>query len=89
MLNLGGSGTSSGIVCISCLELGPLRSGFRDVRERFSLSGDDGRSMRSMPFESLPGRLNTVPSRLRPPNPLFLTGGGGPTCELVYEIECI
>ena len=67
---------SSGIVCMSCLELGPLLSGFREARDRFSFSGDGGRSMRSMPFESFPGRLKTVPSRRRPPNPLFFGGGG-------------
>ena len=76
MLYFGISGASSGIVCISCLELGPLRKGFRLGRDRFSLSGDGGRSMRSIPFVSFPGRLRTVPSRRRPPNPLFFGGGG-------------
>ena len=60
-----------GIVSMSCFELAPLRKGFRDGRPR--LSGDDGLSM---PFEPLPCRPKTVPSRLRPPKLLF--AGGGP-----------
>ena len=76
ILTFGVSGTSSGIDCMSCLELGPLRRGLREARGRFSLSGDGGRSIRSMPFESFPGRLSTVPKRRRPPNPLFFGGGG-------------
>ena len=67
-----------GIVSISCFELAPLRKGFRDGRPRFS--GDDGLSM---PFEFLPCRPKTVPSRLRPPKLLF--AGGGPVGRLVIS----
>ena len=55
---------------MSCLELGPRRSGFRVGRDRFS--GEEGRSMA---FAPLPGRPKTVPSRRKPPKPLL---GGGP-----------
>ena len=65
-----------GIVSMSCFELAPLRKGFRDGRPRFS--GDDGLSM---PFEPLPCRPRTVPSRLKPPKLLF--AGGGPVGRLV------
>ena len=58
-----------GIVCISCLELGPLRSGFRVGRDRFS--GEDGRSI---PLDPLLRPPSTVPSRLRPPKPVFGRG---------------
>lgn len=78
VMAFGISGTSSGIVCMSCRELGPRLRGFRLCRERLSLSGEAGRSIRSMPFDSFPGRLRTVPNRRSPPNPLFF-GGGGPS----------
>ena len=58
------------MVCMSCLELGPLRNGLRVGRDRFS--GEAGLSMPLAPFERPP---NTVPNRRSPPNPLF---GGGP-----------
>ena len=63
------------MVSISCFELAPLRKGFRDGRPRFS-----GEDAPSMPFGPLPGRLKTVPSRLRPPKLLFV--GGGPIARL-------
>lgn len=59
------------MVCMSCLELVPLRSGFRVGRDRFS-----GESGRSMPFVPLLRPPSTVPSRRSPPNPLL---GGGAT----------
>ena len=65
-----------GIVSISCFELAPLRSGFRDGRPL--LSGEGGRSL-----EPFPWRPKTVPSRLRPPKALF--AGGGPGRDLVSK----
>lgn len=58
------------MVCMSCLELVPLRSGFLVGRDRFS--GESGRSMPLEPLLRPPP--SKVPSRRSPPELLF--GGG-------------